>query len=83
MANLFAKLPHLLGSITNLDGASSARALQSIRAELQKRQRKFENTGLTTSMVIRNYINKEKKLLTQKKRKTIQVSHYPIYFNQR
>lgn len=69
MANLFAKLPHLLGSITNLDGASSARALQSIRAELQKRQRKFENTGLTTSMVIRNYINKEKKLLTQKKRK--------------
>ena len=35
MANLFAKLPHLLGSITNLDGASSARALQSIRAELQ------------------------------------------------
>lgn len=41
MANLFAGLPHLLGSITNLDGAASARALASIRAELQKRQRLF------------------------------------------
>ena len=41
MANLFSGLPHLLGSITNLDGAASARALASIRAELQKRQRLF------------------------------------------
>lgn len=41
MANLFTGLPHLLGSITNLDGAASARALASIRAELQKRQRLF------------------------------------------
>ncbi len=36
MANLFANLPHLLGSITNLDGVGSARSLASIRAELQK-----------------------------------------------
>ncbi|MDP9903278.1 type VII secretion protein EssC [Arthrobacter bambusae] len=41
MANLFKNLPHLLGSITNLDGAASARALASIRAELHKRQRLF------------------------------------------
>lgn len=41
MANMLADLPHLLGSITNLDGAASARALASIRAELQKRQRLF------------------------------------------
>lgn len=41
MANLLAGLPHLLGSITNLDGAASARALASIRAELHKRQRLF------------------------------------------
>lgn len=41
MANMLAGLPHLLGSITNLDGAASARALASIRAELQKRQRLF------------------------------------------
>lgn len=80
MANLFAKLPHLLGSITNLDGASSARALQSIVQNYKNDNENLENTGLTTSMVIRNYINKEKKLLTQKKRKTIQVSPYPIYF---
>ncbi len=36
MANLFKNLPHLLGTITNLDGAQSMRALASIKAELQK-----------------------------------------------
>lgn len=41
MANLFAKLPHLMGSITNLDGAGTERALKSIHAELTKRQRWF------------------------------------------
>lgn len=41
MANLFKHLPHLLGTITNLDGAQSLRALASIKAELQKRQRLF------------------------------------------
>lgn len=55
MANLFAKLPHLLGAITNLDGASSARALASIRAELQKRQRLFGQFGV-------NHINGYTKL---------------------
>ena len=60
MANLFADLPHLLGSITNLDGASSARALQSIRAELQKRQRKFSQFGV-------NHINGYTKLYKQGK----------------
>ncbi|MGG0454566.1 type VII secretion protein EssC [Bacillus mycoides] len=60
MANLFKNLPHLLGSITNLDGASSARALQSIRAELQKRQRKFGEFGV-------NHINGYTKLYKQGK----------------
>lgn len=60
MANLFANLPHQLGSITNLDGASSARALQSIRAELQKRQRKFGEYGV-------NHINGYTKLYKQGK----------------
>lgn len=55
MANLFADLPHLLGSITNLDGAGSARALASIRAELQKRQRLFGQFGV-------NHINGYTKL---------------------
>ena len=41
MANLFKELPHLLGTITNLDGAQSMRALTSINAELKRRQRLF------------------------------------------
>ncbi|EAO77005.1 diarrheal toxin, partial [Streptococcus agalactiae H36B] len=32
-------LPHLLGTITNLDGAQSMRALVSINAELKRHQR--------------------------------------------
>jgi len=52
--------PHLLGSITNLDGASSARALASIRAELQKRQRYFGQYGV-------NHINGYTKLYKQGK----------------
>lgn len=60
MANLFKDLPHLLGSITNLDGAGSARALASIRAELQKRQRLFGQYGV-------NHINGYTKLYKQGK----------------
>ena len=41
MANLFKKLPHLLGTITNLDGAQSMRALASINAEIHRRERLF------------------------------------------
>ncbi|EGU66041.1 conserved domain protein [Streptococcus mitis bv. 2 str. SK95] len=36
MANLFKNLPHLLGTITNLDGAQSMRALASINAEIHR-----------------------------------------------
>jgi S-DNA-T family DNA segregation ATPase FtsK/SpoIIIE len=62
MANLFKNLPHLLGSITNLDGAGSARALASIHAELEKRQRLFRQFGV-------NHINGYTKLY--KKGKTV------------
>jgi S-DNA-T family DNA segregation ATPase FtsK/SpoIIIE len=41
MANLFNDLPHLLGTITNLDGGESMRALASIKSELARRQRIF------------------------------------------
>jgi len=41
MANLFSDLPHLLGTITNLDGSESMRALASIKSELAHRQRIF------------------------------------------
>ena len=35
------KLPHLVGTITNLDKASMNRTLVSIQSELQRRQRVF------------------------------------------
>lgn len=55
MANLFKQLPHLLGTITNLDGAESMRALASIKAELGRRQRIFNDHNV-------NNINKYNKL---------------------
>lgn len=55
MANLFKNMPHLLGTITNLDGAQSMRALASIKAELQKRQRLFGEHDV-------NHINQYQKL---------------------
>lgn len=46
MANLFNNLPHLLGTITNLDGSESMRALASIKSELKRRQRIFNEHGV-------------------------------------
>ncbi len=43
MANLFRRLPHHLGTITNLDGPGSMRALISVKAELSRRQRIFRS----------------------------------------
>ncbi|CYV49003.1 reticulocyte binding protein [Streptococcus suis] len=54
MANLFKDLPHLLGTITNLDGAQSMRALVSINAELKRRQRLFAENDV-------NHINQYQK----------------------
>ncbi len=55
MANLFSDLPHLLGTITNLDGTQSMRALVSINAELKRRQRVFSANDV-------NHINQYQKL---------------------
>ena len=55
MANLFKNLPHLLGTITNLDGAESYRALVSIKSELARRQRIFNEYNV-------NHINGYHKL---------------------
>lgn len=46
MANLFKDLPHLLGTITNLDGGESMRALASIKSELARRQRIFNECNV-------------------------------------
>jgi len=48
MANLFENLPHLLGTITNLDGSESMRALASIKSELARRQRIFGECGVNS-----------------------------------
>ena len=55
MANLFKYLPHLLGSITNLDASQSMRALISIKAELKRRQQLFADNDV-------NHINQYQKL---------------------
>ena len=58
MANLFADLPHLVGTITNLDANQALRALVSIKAELKKRQRLFFEHDV-------NHINQYTKLYKQ------------------
>ncbi|MCL1987601.1 MAG: type VII secretion protein EssC [Firmicutes bacterium] len=41
MCNAFLDLPHLAGTITNLDGNQTVRALLSIKAEIKRRQSLF------------------------------------------
>lgn len=38
------RLPHVAGTITNLDGAAITRSLASVKSELQRRQRLFNET---------------------------------------
>lgn len=65
MAQPFRNIPHLLGTITNIEGSKnfSARALASIKSELKKRQRLFDQYSV-------NHINDYTKLYKQKKAKT-------------
>lgn len=46
MANLFAGLPHMLGSISNLSGRQIQRAMVSIKSENLRRQRIFNENGV-------------------------------------
>lgn len=55
MAGLFKNLPHLLGTITNLDGSESMRAMASIKSELSRRQKIFGQNNV-------NHINDYNKL---------------------
>jgi S-DNA-T family DNA segregation ATPase FtsK/SpoIIIE len=45
MANAFTNLPHLAGTITNLDGTAVKRSLISIQSELKRRQAIFSETS--------------------------------------
>ncbi|MBT2575646.1 type VII secretion protein EssC [Bacillus sp. ISL-51] len=60
MAQPFRKMPHLLGTITNIEGSKnfSIRALASIKSELKKRQRLFDQYRV-------NHINDYTKLYKQ------------------
>lgn len=46
MADVFKGMPHLVGTITNLDGNQTTRALLSIKSELMRRQRIFSEYGV-------------------------------------
>ena len=46
MANQFKELPHLIGTITNIDGREIQRSLLSIKAELVKRQEIFSKNNV-------------------------------------
>ncbi len=46
MANLFANLPHMIGSISNLSGNQVKRAMVSIQSENRRRQRIFTEYGV-------------------------------------
>ncbi|MBE5934404.1 MAG: type VII secretion protein EssC [Lachnospiraceae bacterium] len=58
MANQFKNFPHLLGTITNIDGREINRSLLSIKAELVKRQEIFSRSNV-------NHINDYIKLYKQ------------------
>lgn len=60
MANQFKDLPHLIGTITNIDGREINRSLLSIKAELVKRQEMFAAAGV-------NHINDYIKLFKAEK----------------
>jgi S-DNA-T family DNA segregation ATPase FtsK/SpoIIIE len=47
MAGVFQGLPHLLGTITNLEGSLSRRALAALKAELRRRQRVLGAAGVS------------------------------------
>ncbi len=57
MVNQFKNLPHLIGAITNIDGAEINRSLLSIKAELLKRQNLFAEMDVNH---IDQYIKKYK-----------------------
>jgi len=62
MANAFLDLPHLVGTITNLGGNQTTRALVSIKSELKRRQTIFAQYGV-------NHIDSYQKLYHSQKAK--------------
>lgn len=60
MANLFAGLPHMIGSISNLSGNQVRRAMVSIKSENMRRQRLFNENGVNNiNLYTKLYKNNE------------------------
>lgn len=60
MADLFTRLPHMQGQISNLSGSEIDRALISLKSELNRRQAVFRENGVTKiDTYIRRYKNRE------------------------
>ena len=74
MANLFKKLPHVCGIITNLGGNQTNRALASIRGEVAKRQALFDKAGV-------NHIDKYQRMV-RKNEMTEQMPHLIIIIDE-
>src|SRR5699024_9756504 len=62
MAQPFKNMPHLLGTITNIEGSEnfSKRALASIKSELKRRQRLFDEYEENKIMIIQICIKRER-----------------------
>lgn len=63
MGKQFRNLPHLIGTITNIDGKQTGRSLMSIQAEMKKRQEIFAEYGVNH---IDDYIKLYRKGVTRK-----------------
>lgn len=66
LSKAFTKLPHLAGTITNLDGASLTRSLISIRSECTRRQTLFNQTSTALETTV-NDIYKYQRLYREGK----------------
>lgn len=74
MANLFARLPHVMGSISNLSGNLIHRAMVSIKSENKRRQKLFSDFNV-------NHIDAYTKLV-KKKEATVPVPHLLIVIDE-
>ena len=74
MANLFERLPHMMGQISNLSGNLIHRAMVSIKSENKRRQKLFSDFNV-------NHIDAYTKLV-KKKEATIPIPHLLIVIDE-
>ena len=58
--DLFSKLPHVIGTVSNLDGNQIIRALESLKNECIKRQKLFKDLATITNENISNILTYQK-----------------------